>query len=200
MHPILEFDSRTTTRHLKMLKAVLAYIPLRDKRMITIYIKFSELMYTIDLCKKPQPFFPGCGYEDCSHEEPSKPDYQHLLQILTELGDEKEKQTFSQFSSMMNAFTMYEAYAPLIKAMMESGEGAEGLLGSMGLNSSMMDMIRNINSGTNDTSSSRDTNDISAPHQDTNSTSAPQGFQTDMLQAMLSPEQQAMFEKFQETI
>ena len=188
LHSILEFDSRTTTRHLKMLKAALPVIPLRDKRMITIYIKFSELIYTIDLYKKPPTFFPACPCGEAYSRErtaagtvpdtdadlftSAKPDYKQLLQVLTELGDKKEKQVFSQISNMLNAFSMYEAYAPLIKTMMESGDGAEGLLGGLGLDSSMMDMLRGMSGDKN----------------------------TDMLHSLLTPEQQEMFKNFQETI
>ena len=211
MHSILEFDSRTTTRHLKMLKAALSYIPLHDKRLITIYIKFSELIYTIGLYKKPPTFFPACpcsgvysqehsAAESCQASDTAQfmaagENYKQLINALTELGDEKEKQVFSQISNMLNAFSMYEAYAPLIKAMMEAGDGAEGLLGILGLNSSMMDMLRGMRDGSNS-----DTDSASDKIKETKLGSSVYGPQTDMLQSLLTPEQQELFKNFQETI
>ncbi len=113
---IQKFDSLTTTRHMKMLKIAIPYIFAADKSSLYIFIKFAELVHTIEVFHKPTPFFPDSGHS----KDKNSVDYQTLLSSLIELGDEKESQLFSQILNLVNAFSMYEMYAPLLKTITET--------------------------------------------------------------------------------
>lgn len=224
---ISEFDSYTTTRHLKMLKVSLPFLPIADKGMLYIYIKFSEMLHTVSLFRKPQTFFP--------HPKESSLDtnYQMLFSALSSLGNEEETRMFSQLSGIFNAFTMYESYAPLFKMMMEMG--GDGMFGGMNMGSDFfggmnapgpsggmdengapvdgrgfpggMDMEKFMNMAqmmkqfTAKTDSGSDNVDLQVVEaSERPSPSAASGINPAMLQAMLSPEQLELFNQFKDSI
>jgi len=226
---ISEFDSYTTTRHLKMLKVSLPFLPVADKGMLYVYIKFSELIHTISIFRKPQTFFPH------PKESPVDTNYQMLFSALSSLGDEEETRMFSQLSGIFNAFTMYESYAPLFKMMMEMG--GDGMFGGMnmggdffgGMNADgpssgstdengapmdgkgfpsgmdmekFMNMARMMKQFTAKTDSDSDDKGLQAVEESPNPSTSPEasGINPDMLQAMLSPEQLELFNRFKDNI
>lgn len=184
---IAEFDSYTTTRHLKMLKVSLPFLPVADKGMLYVYIKFSELLYTITLFRKPQTFFPF------PKEAPLNTDYQMLFTALSLLGDEEEKEMFTKLAGIFNAFTMYESYAPLFKMMMEMGN--DGLFGGMDMSG---DCFAGMNA--DGPSYSMDENGETVDSQETERPFAAPKINTEMLKVMLSPEQLNLFNRFKESI
>ncbi len=208
---ISEFDSYTTTRHLKMMKVSLPFLPIADKGMLYVYIKFSELVHTISLFRKPQTFFP------CPTEQQWNKDYQMLFSALSVLGNDEETRMFSQLSSIFNAFTMYESYAPLFKMMTEMGgdgmfgginpggdlfggmnAGADGFPDGMDMEKimSMARMMKQFTAKADNDSEETSIQVIDAEE----STPAFSEINPSMLEAMLSPEQLELFKRFKDNI
>ncbi len=208
---ISEFDSYTTTRHLKMMKVSLPFLPVADKGMLYVYIKFSELVHTISLFRKPQTFFPY------PKDAQWNTDYHALFSALSILGNEEETQMFSQISGIFNAFTMYESYAPLFKMMMDMN--GDGLFNGMNMGSDffggtnmdsagfaegmdmekIMNMVQMMKQFTGKTNSDSEEAVIQVIDEDEIPTAA-SGINPAMFEAMLSPEQLELFNQFKDNM
>ncbi|MEZ3433127.1 MAG: hypothetical protein K1W34_00555 [Lachnospiraceae bacterium] len=87
--PMTPFDNLTTPSHLYTLKLMLPYTPSSIQRTLGIYIKFSELRYTLE-------HFHGFG----------NPDSSKLFDTLKDYMGPEEKEMMEQMEMMMNMMEM----------------------------------------------------------------------------------------------
>lgn len=114
---ILAFDTLYTTNHTQMMKLLLPYLEPGHQKKLAVFIKWQELLYTINFSKKYHA--PLCGAE---FSEKKELDFSALLPLLNPYCDERERQLLSQLSNLSNMMQMYQEvsqYLPFLQQMME---------------------------------------------------------------------------------
>ena len=115
---IASFDSTYTSDHIRMLKILTHYLPVRYCRYLVIYIKFLELQ---QILSSPRPLHIadiGQSIQDLHiFKDPSQ--LTALLQELTPYCTHSERQTFEQMAGFLNTFEQ-------LKNMMDMFEMMDG--------------------------------------------------------------------------
>lgn len=140
---IAAFDTLFSNNHIQMLKIMLPYLDQQIGKHMTIYIKFLELQYTINLFNS-HSYFPN-GYEsrDTSYN------FSGLCSQLLPFCDEQEKTRIKQLQSLFQSLEMYKEMSKTMEVMKEFMPDAEDMLrqkqsdGSP-FGSQMMDMLMNM--------------------------------------------------------
>lgn len=103
---ITAFDTLFSTNHIQMLKILLSYSDTQSQKFLAVYIKFLELNYTIEFCKRNQHMqsecFPLCG---CTTRDFS-PDIQKLCAELLPFCTETEKKQLEQIKNLFQGMSM----------------------------------------------------------------------------------------------
>ena len=132
MGAILAFDTLYTTNHMKILKILLPYLGCEYQKIFAVYIKWQELMFTLNYIKKySSPLYCKC----CSSRK--EIDFGTLIQLLSPYCGEQERQFLSSFSEIKNItslFSQMQEYLPLFQELMSSD----------GNNSNLMSMIEGM--------------------------------------------------------
>ena len=137
---LTDFDALTFSNRLKILKTLFPYMPPASRRILSSYIKTTELTNALRMCSNTGNHSLGA----CSDENMKSP--VELLSDIKNFCTQKEQETIDTIMNFYSVFQMYRSYMELEKS--DSQEG------------SMMDMIM----------------------------------------GMLSPEQQSMFDTYQQTL
>ena len=141
---ISAFDTLYTTNHMKMLKLLFPYLEPEHQKLLALYIKWQELMFTLNFFKHNSSSFYLGG---CPKKKTLNPD--SLLPALTPYCLENEKKILSQFihmQSMMKKMEELQQYLPMIQQLMSSMSGENMNFGDMtGFGGgNMMDMMKNM--------------------------------------------------------
>lgn len=141
---ILAFDTLYTTNHMKILKLLLPYLELEHQKKMAVFIKWQELMFTMNFFKK---YSASLYQNDFVKKKPL--DLNVLLPLLTPYCNTSEKATLSGLAQMQNMMHMMEEmqqYMPMIQQFMSSMSGEENSFGNMGEfgNDNMMNMLKNM--------------------------------------------------------
>lgn len=141
---ILAFDTLYTTNHMKMLKLLFPYLEPEHQKLLALYIKWQELMFTLNLFKNTTGNFHNQSYPKKKILNPDT-----LLPALTPYCKENEKKMISQFlqiQSMMKKMEDLQQYLPMIQQFMSTMSGENMSFGDMsGFGSgNMMDMMKNM--------------------------------------------------------
>lgn len=98
------FDAAIQIHQLEIIKAAIPYINASEQKLISVYVKASELMDTITIFQKPEASVGICSLGD---KEGS------LLDMLTDIKavcTNTEKETVNMLINFLNAFQLYNTY------------------------------------------------------------------------------------------
>lgn len=110
---VMAFDALYTNNQIQKLKVLLPYIEPTMQKNMAIYIKYMELKYTMDLCRK-HPF------HICSApSEEQMPDIKKLCQELKPYCTEAEVRQLEQMESILQTMEMYQEMSHTMSAMQE---------------------------------------------------------------------------------
>lgn len=169
---IIAFDTLFSNNHIQKLKIMLPYMDNQTQKSLAVYIKFLELMYTIDFYKKNP--YPLCG---CMEKEPSA-DFQKMCTELLPYCTPDEKKQIEQIRSIFQSMEMY-------KEMSKTMEMMKDFMPDAGSPNGFPFGGENAPFGS-----------FSQSSDSQNPFSAGGGDMMNMLMGMLSPEQKQMFEMF----
>ena len=173
---VMAFDALYTNNQIQKLKVLLPYIDQSMQKHMTIYIKYLELKYTIELFKR-HPFH---IHSTC--EKQGTPDLKKICRELRPYCTESENRQLEQMVSIFRTMEMYQEMSQTMNAMQEMfpdmgmGTSGEDLFG----NGNPFSMFMNHPDGSGDTGEGSTIENI--------------------LMGMLTPEQKAMYETFNNTL
>lgn len=117
---VMAFDALYTNNQIQKLKVLLPYIDPSMQKNMAIYIKYMELKYTMDLCRK-HPF------HSCSATlENQAPDIKKLCGELKPYCTETEARQLDQMESMLQTMEMYQEMSQTMSVMQEMFPGMGG--------------------------------------------------------------------------
>lgn len=183
----MTFDALYTTNQIQKLKVLLPYIEPSMQKHFAIYIKYMELQYTMDYVRRHP--FQLCG---CSLSSPEKPDLRKICKELCLYSTPEEIKQLEQFQNMLKTLETVQEMSQTMSAMQE-------IFPEMSMDSLFENPFSGNNSRTDTDSDSANGNGESPTSSDDNENSrTSQGSpMLDMLMNMLTPEQKAMYEMFQ---
>lgn len=138
---ITAFDTLFTTNHIRMCKVMLPHLEPRMQRVFAVYIKLSELIYTISFFKK----YPGKGCDLCSQsnvrdsaKDDSEKDLSKPVRILQELlpySSPAEQARIKEIVNMLEQFQNMQDMLEMVQMMKElfpeSGDGLSDMMSGM---------------------------------------------------------------------
>ena len=96
------FDSKILTHELQMLKTILPYMEWQQQKSLAVMIKYMELQKTAQIFSAPTPSIQMCEITD------SKEKALQMLNDLSEICNEKEKESIDNLLNMFQMFSTYE--------------------------------------------------------------------------------------------
>lgn len=99
------FDAATQSHHLEIIKAAIPYINNSEQRVISVYVKASELAETMEIFRKPEA---SIGITAQGSEGASVMD---MLNDIKAVCTSKEQETINMMINFSNAFQMYQSYS-----------------------------------------------------------------------------------------
>lgn len=169
---ILAFDTLFTTNHMQILKSLLPYVDSDFQKKLAVYIKFSELQYTLSYFQNHKAEISGCSLTKKEF------DLSSIYQTIKGYCTHEEQSQIEQLINFMNTMEM-------VKNMRE-----------------MMEFMNELETFSNFTYTSSDTspsdNSSEAVTSDSNPETQMDSFSMlTMLKGMLPPEQAELFEMIQ---
>lgn len=134
---ISAFDTLFTTNHMKILKILFPYLDSEFQKMLAIYIKWQEFIYTLSIQKDFQSLSCSCN------RQAGKGDFSSLLPTLLPYCSLKEQEQLSVFSNIhntMNTFLQIKDYLPMIQTLFSQMQGNE----KSSADNNVMDMFKNM--------------------------------------------------------
>lgn len=176
--PMTLFDYMVSSRENNMLKAFLPFVDRDFQPMLATYIKYSELLATIDL-------FSRHG-RNVFASQSGDSGFTDIISSMLPYVSDKEREAFETINNIKNAMEMFETYKDMISPDMMNAFGNFGDISESEAfsGSTHEDTFETDNVTDNDAS---DTN--------TDATNKQDNSMSDMLSSMLSPEQMLMFEQ-----
>ncbi len=155
--PMTPFDNATMPHHLYMLKLLFPYTPPPIQRMLAVYIKFSELQYTIRHFRK------------LSRQKTDT----NLFSELKPYMNKEEQEQMEQIEDMMNMMEMVQNMPsmsdPMFQSASEDGNTFHPLDFMMDMvnpeNREMFDMYSSIFGNTEDSKKTEQTGDMPGEQQ-----------------------------------
>lgn len=134
---VTAFDTLFTTNHIQMCKVLLSYLPLSHQKLLAVYIKFSELIYTLSFfqnhpgahlagfCADASPF---TGRDASGQNEA---DFPRMCDELMPYLSPAERDRVSQMKSMMQNMKNMQDMMEMMQMMKElfpeeGGDGGDG--------------------------------------------------------------------------
>ena len=141
---ISAFDAFTSNNHMKILKMLLPYVDSKHQKLLIMYIKFQELMFTMNFFQ----YYSFNLYGPIFSKKKST-DIKDVLPQVIPYCTEKEKQLLNQFSHMQNMMQMMDGikeYMPIIQQFISSANKEENPLNGMGNmeNFNLIDILKNM--------------------------------------------------------
>lgn len=96
------FDTQVQSHELQMLKTVLPYMEWRQQKGLAVMIKYMELQKTARLFSAPTPTMQICDISD------NRERMMHMLNDLSEICSEREKEEIDNLLNMFQIFSNYE--------------------------------------------------------------------------------------------
>lgn len=159
-----------------MLKAFLPYVNKGFQPFLATYIKYTELLATIDLFKGNGSVFPN----------QDNIDFPDIISSMLPYMSEQERQTFEIIGNMkniMNIINMADEYKDLFGSMDISPEEST-------------DSKQDDTSGSSDDNTNHNSPDDNSPDDNSSDNNISDGFNfTNGISSLLTPEQQLMFEQ-----
>ncbi len=96
------FDTQVSLHELQMLKTMLPYIEWKQQKTLAVMIKYMELQHTARIFSASTPCMQICEITD------SRERMQQMLEDLSEMCTEKEKENIDTLLNMFQMFSTYE--------------------------------------------------------------------------------------------
>lgn len=147
---IAAFDTLLTTNHLRMMKVLLSYLAPEQQGSLAVYIKFSELQYTLQLLKRspPQPIFRGhrtiLTPQSLLGGNLLENDFSGVLELLEELlpfSGPKERARIKNIRNFLSGMSQLREMMEMMEMMRELYPEGMGSTDNMTDMSSMGDMF-----------------------------------------------------------
>lgn len=122
---VTAFDNLFTNNHIQKLKILMSYLDRSVQKNLAVYIKYLELMYTIDYFRNNPHVSP------LSLSEESEPDYASLFREVTPYCTPNEKRKMDSLQNMMNTFDRYKEMMEMIQMMQEMFPEGENPMNTM---------------------------------------------------------------------
>ncbi len=122
---VTAFDTLFTNNHIQKLKILMSYFDRSMQKNLAIYIKYLELMYTIDFFRKN----PYASPVSASAE--SEPDYGKLFREVTPYCTPAEKKQMESMQNMLNTFDRYKEMVEMMQMMQEMFPEGENPISAM---------------------------------------------------------------------
>ncbi|MBQ6814907.1 MAG: hypothetical protein IJP13_05160 [Lachnospiraceae bacterium] len=142
--PMTQLDYMVSSNESLMLKALLPFIPKDFQPFLATYIKYSELMATIELFSgRKTNSFSNFDNDDSS-----------IISCLLPYIPEEHRQTLEMFENLQNTMSMYDEYKDLFTSSFEessdcdNGANTDNSTG-MDMNMEMFDMLQAFMNNTN---------------------------------------------------
>ena len=125
---IIAFDTLLTTNHIQMLKVFLSYLPPEQQSTLAIYIKFSELQYTMQLMRQSpgRPIYRGhrtvLSLSSLMDGSLLQHDREGVIELLDELlpySDFRERARIQEFKNMLNSVGQIREMLEMMDMMKE---------------------------------------------------------------------------------
>lgn len=132
---ILAFDTLFTTNHMQILKSLMPYMESDMQKELAVYIKFSELQYTISYFHKRRAKLCGCSFDKKEFDLPS------VYRVIKGYCTSAEQRQIEQLIRMMNTMETVRNMQEMVEFMqeMEAFTGAGDASSDSGENSQSND-------------------------------------------------------------
>lgn len=143
---ITAFDTLFTTNHIRMCKVLLPHLDPHIQRLFAVYIKFSELMYTISFFKlHPDKGCDLCAQSDDhnSVKDNTEKDFSKSVSILQEIlpySSPAEQTRIKEIINMLEQFKNMQDMLEMVQMMKELFPENEG-----GMPGGMSDILSGMN-------------------------------------------------------
>lgn len=141
---ILAFDAFTTNNHMKILKMLLPYVDSKHQKLLTVYIKWQELIFTMKFFQ-----YYSVNLYSADFVKKKNLDVKNIIPQVLPYCTDNEKQLLMQFNQMQNMMQMMEGiqeYLPFFQQFMSSDTDNGNPLDGIGNlnNMNIMDMLKNM--------------------------------------------------------
>ena len=140
---IIAFDTLYTNNHMKILKMLLPFVDSKHQKLLSIYIKWQELIFTMEFLKH-------CSINIYSDDFRKQKffDTNNLITQVLPYCSEKEKEILSQIQKMQNIKQIFDGiqeYLPMIQQFI-SPQSDESILNGLGNldNQNILDLLKNF--------------------------------------------------------
>lgn len=117
---VTAFDTLFTTNHIQMCKVLLSYLDPSAQQAMAVYIKLSELSYTLSFFKK----HPGVSPLELPREE--TPDVSRICEEMLPFCSPSERERLSSMKQMMQTFRNMQDMMEMMQMMKELFPEGEG--------------------------------------------------------------------------
>lgn len=127
--PITSFDTMSFSNNLQILKTIFPYVPPASQKLLSSYIKVSELSNALRVCNSRN----SASLSACSDDKEKTP-----VELLSEIKNyctKKEQENIDMALNFFNAFQMYQTF-------MEAERKTENTEGNK--KSSILDVFKNM--------------------------------------------------------
>lgn len=125
---LTEFDSLISPKQLQIIKSALPYIPLNDRKVISLIVKFQELKNTLHLYDNTSDETLGI----CSSNENINENLAEMVDSIKHYCTDSEKENLDFYYNVACAFNLSRAYTEDCKDSSENhGFDPGGILKSM---------------------------------------------------------------------
>lgn len=139
---ILAFDTLFTTNHMQILKSLIPYMESGFQKKMAVYIKLSELQYTISYFHNHRAELSGCSMDKKEFDLPS------IYRMIKGYCTNAEQKQIEQIISMMNTMETMKNVQEMMAFMkeMEGFTGSGGTSAASGADNafSMFDMLKGM--------------------------------------------------------
>ena len=105
---LTEFDALICDSRLQMMKALIPFIPAREQKFLSVYVKYIELTKTMELVKNISS---DKSVGICSLTGNSeKKELTDILQIIRKFSSNKDRETIDMIMNMMSIYRTFRMY------------------------------------------------------------------------------------------
>lgn len=115
-----DFEENITTHNMKLIKAALPYIHVSEQRFLSIYLKFSEFLNTIQFFSHNETSLTACQQEHNSQEN-----LVEMVAALKNVCDDAERESLDMILNFLQAMQLYKTYSEFYKTSSEFAQGNE---------------------------------------------------------------------------
>lgn len=140
---LTDFDALICDSRLQMMKALIPFIPAREQKFLSVYVKYTELAKTMELVKNINS---DNSVGICSLTgNNEKKDLSEILQIMRKFSSDKERDTIDMIMNMISIYRTFRMYKETMQSA--NDDSMSELLKNL-LTPEQQEMFENFSSGT----------------------------------------------------